>query len=204
MHYTLRDGTRRHKKHGLMLLAGLLLMVGGLYMLYNALSPILPNFGVDPLATVTKLKSSSPDVQENRLYMPQINVDIPVVEVQQGEPESKALDRGAIHRQPQNGNPKDGGNFVLAAHRFTLGLTPSETRAKSPFYHINEMKVGDDIYVDYDGVRYKYKIYEMREVAPSDIGIEARSQDPQLTIYSCTLAGSNDGRIVLFAKPATE
>lgn len=204
MHYTLQDGSKRRKKNGPILIVGLLLMVGGLHMLYNALSPMLPNFGGDPMATVVKLKSSSAKVQENRLYMPQINVDIPVVEVQQGEPESKALDRGAIHRQPQNGNPKDGGNFVLAAHRFTLGLTPSETRAKSPFYHIDEMKVGDDIYVDYDGVRYKYKLSEMREVAPSDVGIEARSNEPQLTIYSCTLAGSNDGRIVLFAKPAAE
>lgn len=177
-------------------------MLGGLYLLYNSLAPALPEVGVDPQATAKKLKTTTPSVGADRLYMPQINVDVAIVEIKQGESEEKALDRGAIHRQPQNGNPKDGGNFVLAAHRFTLGVTPAETRAKSPFYHIDEMKVGDQIYLDYQGTRYMYKIYEMKTVAPSDVAIENRTKDAQLTIYSCTLSGANDGRVVLFAKPA--
>lgn len=199
MHYTLQDGAERKKRRKFVVFLGLLLLLGGLYLLYNTISPALPIFD-DAQATTKKLKTQSPVVGENRLYMPQINVDIPVVELQPGEAESKALDRGALHRVPENGNPKDGGNYVLAAHRFTLGLTPAQTRAQSPFYHIDQMKVGDEVYVDYSGVRYAYKITATKTVAPSDVAIEDKTSDAQLTVYSCTLSGANDGRVVLFAK----
>lgn len=202
MRYTLHDGLvegKRGRRWPLVLLA-VVLFAGGGYMLYNTFSPTLSNFGVDPQMTAKKLTTSTPTPTDNRLYMPQINVDVATVEVAPGQTEEKALDKGAIHRSPSSGNPKDGGNYVLAAHRFTMGLTPSETRAKSPFYHINNMNVGDQIYVDYKGVRYGYKIVKKQTVAPTDVAIEARTTEPQLTVYSCTLSGSNDGREVLFAK----
>ena len=90
---------------------------------------------------------------------------------------------------------------MLAAHRFTLGITPAATRAKSPFYHIDQIKIDDQIYVDYKGTRYVYKVYEKKTVEPSAVSIENRTKDDQLTVYSCTLSGENDGRVVLFAKP---
>lgn len=199
MRYTLEDGIARKAKHHWLLLPAIVLLGAGIYLTYDTLSPMLPAIGVDTQATAVKLKSIEPTIGENRLYLPQINVDVPIVEQKDGESQASALDRGALHRTPDNGNPKDGGNFVLAAHRFTLGFTPSETRAKSPFYHIDEMQVGDQVYVDYNGLRYAYKISEKKTVAPSDVGIEARTKDSRMTIYSCTLSGSNDGRVVLFA-----
>lgn len=198
MRYTLHEGAERKRRIWPVVLA-IFLFVGGLYVLYNTLSPTLPDFTEDTQATAKKLTSSSPSVSENRIYMPQINVDVPIVEVAANETETQALDKGAIHRAPDNGNPKDGGNYVIAAHRFTLGITPAQTRAKSPFYHIDQMKVGDQVYVDYNGTRYAYKIFKKETVAASDVAIENRTATPQLTIYSCGLSGSRDGRDVLFA-----
>lgn len=201
MRYTAKRGLHQNRgKRWLFLVISFALLGAGIYLLLNTLSPVLPSIGVDQQATATKLKTTAPEVSDNRLYMPQVNVDVPIVEIQSGESEESALDRGAIHRKPQNGNPKDGGNFVLAAHRFTLGLTPADTRAKSPFYHIDQMKVGDEVYVDYKGTRYAYKVFKAENVAPSAVDIEDRTSSPQLTIYSCTLGGANDGRIVLFAE----
>ena len=201
MRYTLHDGAeRKNRRRALLLPFAIVLLIGGIYLVYNSLSPNIPDFAVDTQAVAKKLTTADPTIGENRIYMPQINVDVPIVEVEQGESEMKALDRGAIHRAPQNGNPEDGGNYVIAAHRFTLGYTPSQTRAKSPFYHINEMQVGDQIYVDYKGIRYAYKIFEKKIVAPTAVNIEDRTDEPQLTVYSCELSGSRDGREVLFAK----
>lgn len=201
MQYTLHGGAKRKKSNKLTLFLGIFLLLGGGYLVYNTLAPALPEVGVDPQLTVKKLKSTTPTTGEDRLYMPQINMDVKIVEIAPGESETSALDRGAVHRAPTSGNPKDGGNYVVAAHRFTMGFTPAQTRAKSPLYHIDEMKTGDEIYVDYSGKRYAYKITEKKTVSPTAVEIERRTEKPQMTIYSCTLSGAADGRVVLVATP---
>lgn len=198
MRYSLNQGAERKKSRWPVVLS-VLLLVGGVYMLLNTLSPVLPDPTADPQATVKKLQTKEPVITENRIYMPQINVDVPIVDINGNE--ELALTKGAIHRAPQSGNPKDGGNYVIAAHRFSMGITPAQTRQLSPFYHMDQMKVDDQIYVDYDGVRYAYKITEKKRVSASSIEIEYRTDKPRLTIYTCTLSGSNDGREVLFAEP---
>ena len=114
---------------------------------------------------------------------------------------ASVMEHGAWWRKPENGNPKDGGNFVLSAHRFIMGMTPQQTLRKSPFYNINRLDIGDKIIVDYNGKRYEYLISEKRSVKPEAVEIEQRTAQPQLTLYSCTLGGANDGREVIIAKP---
>lgn len=197
MRYTIEGGRVKKSRRWPLFLAAIFFMTGG-YLLYNVLAPAIPDFTVDKEATAQKLKTVEPAPGDNRIYMPQINVDVPIVDINGNE--EAALDKGAIHRAPGSGNPRDGGNYVVAAHRFTLGVTPAQTRLKSPFYHMNQMAIDDMVYVDYEGERYAYKIYEKKTVSPSSIEIEDRTDEPRLTIYTCTLSGSNDGREVLFAK----
>lgn len=176
----------------------LVLMVGGGYIVYNSLSPALPMTLSSDVAAVTKtLVQRQPSLDSNRLYVPKIGIDVAIVV---GATE-KTLEGGAWHRVPQNGDPVKGGNFVLAAHRFNLGLTPDQTRAKSPFYHIDKLQAGDDIYVDYLGVRYAYKVAERSKVAQDDVSIENASTDTRLTLYSCDLRGPASGREVIRASP---
>ena len=110
------------------------------------------------------------------------------------------MEKGAWWRQPQNGNPADGGNFILSAHRFIMGLTPEKTLKKSPFYNIGRLENGDQIIIDYDGKRYVYEITKKFSVKPDSIEIEKRTKEPQMTLYSCTFGGSSDGRDVFIAK----
>lgn len=199
MRYTYHSGFVRKKRRLLPVLLGGVLLLTGLYILTVSLAPALPDWTVDTQATATKLTVSQPTVGENRLYIPQINVDVATVEIVGSEQAS--LEKGAIHRAPASGNPKDGGNYVLAAHRFSMGVTPQQTRQKSPFYHIDKVTVGDQLYVDYDGTRYAYKVTEKRLVAPTEVSIEKKTEQPRLTIYSCTLSGARDGREVVIAEP---
>lgn len=68
-------------------------------------------------------------------------------------------------------------------------------------YNINKLKVGDSITVDYNGKRYEYSIYDIYKVKPDAVEIEERTDQPRLTLYSCSLGGSFDKREVIIAVP---
>ena len=179
----------------------IILLVFGVYLLINTLSPLLMAPTINPSSnTTTKLIASTEDkITENRLYIPKININLPYSTG--GE---TVMENGAWWRAPDSGNPKDGGNFVLSAHRFIMGLTPQQTLRKSPFYNIDKLVVGDEITIDYEGERYVYQISKIFAVKPEAIEIENRTDEPQLTLYSCTLGGASDGREVIIAKPVTK
>lgn len=199
MTYNYRMGvSTKPKNYGFLAIIPVIGIIGGMYLLANTLAPNLPPDAAGEVSQVTqKLTKRQPTLKENRLYVPKLGVDVAIVE---GVTES-TLEGGAWHRQPGNGDPAGGGNFVLAAHRFNLGLTPQQTRAKSPFYHIDKLGDGDDIYVDFKGVRYAYKVKTRYKVASNDVHIEDRTEKPRLTMYSCDIRGPKAGREVVEALP---
>lgn len=173
------------------------LLAVGIYVLLLSFAPMTilePLTGRAPNVTQKKLEDS-PGPAGNRLYIPQINVDVAIVT---GSTEA-ALEKGAWHRHPENGDPIKGGNFVLSAHRFVMALTPQGVAERSPFYNIDKLIVGDHIFVDFSGKRYAYEIKRKYSVKPNAVEIEAPSTDAKLTLYSCTLGGSADGRDVIEA-----
>lgn len=135
----------------------------------------------------------------DRVIIPKIGVNVPI-----NTGGAEALNDGAWHRFPERGDPVKGGNFILSAHRFEIGLTPGETARKSPFYHIEKMNVGDQVIVDFHKKRYAYEITQMKEVKPNQVEIEAPSDEAKMTLYTCTLKGETDGREVVIAKPLGE
>ena len=192
------DNQRRQKRRFpfILIVITIVLFGGGLYLLSLVTAPVILPY-VSP-KTVDLESIEAPEVSNNRIIIPKIDVDI-----QYGEGEV-ALDRGAQWRFPERGNPEDGGNFIIAAHRFALAATPQATLVKSPFYHIDKLVIGDEIIVDYDGKRYGYKVEKIYDVKPTQIEIEAPSTTPKLTLYTCSLGGSSDGRVVIEASPLGE
>ena len=179
-------------------IASLLLLIAGAYLLITSLSPTLISTTINPDDnSTTKLLKADGPIDENRLYIPKIDINLPYT-----TGDETVMEKGAWWRRPDNGNPADGGNFVLSAHRFIMGLTPQQTLRKSPFYNIDKLKIGDKIYIDYSGKRYKYTISKIFAVAPDAVEIEQRTEQPQLTLYSCTLGGASDGREVIIATPS--
>lgn len=177
---------------------GVVCVSTGLYSLFIAVSPSLSIPVITGRAedeTSIRLEQK-PGTYGDRLFIPQINVDVAIVN---GDDES-ALEKGAWHRHPENGDPISGGNFVLSAHRFVMSMTPQGTAIKSPFYNIDKLNSGDRLSVDYQSKRYEYEITRKYVVKPTDTAIEARSAEPKMTLYSCTLGGEQDGRDVIEAK----
>lgn len=198
MKYTYREGIEKPRSP-MWIFIPIIGLIIGVYLLVNAMAPGIL-YVVEPTdTTAKKLVSERPTLGEDRTYIPKINVDVAIVPIDGNE--AAALEKGAIHRSPTSGNPKDGGNYVVAAHRFNLGFTPNQTKAQSPFYHIDRLNKDDDIYVDYKGIRYAYKVQERKFVEPDAVEIEKRTDDNRLTLYSCELSGPKSGREVVIAKP---
>lgn len=170
-----------------------LLFTSGVYLLWLILAqpvymPSAPKDWNEPVPQTAR-------INDNRLYIPKLKLNLPY---KSGD--ESVLDGSAWHRYPERGDPEKGGNFILAGHRLELGPTPGETSRRSPFYHIDNLIVGDEIYVDFNGIRYKYEVAERLRVQPSQVEIEAPSQQSKMTLYTCTLRGTADGREVIIAR----
>ncbi len=172
------------------------LIVAGCYLLALVFAPTLSIFPASDkgLSIDMPAHDSNTDTR-NRIQIPKI-----ALEVAFHEGGADQLENGAWHRYPERGNPEMGGNFILSAHRFKIGLTPSQTKYNSPFYNIGLVSVGDPIRIFYDGRWYDYEVTKKFAVKPNDTYIEAPSSEAKMTLYSCTLGGSNDGRDVIEAK----
>jgi sortase A len=182
------SGWRRAIRIALVLAA-----LAAIYTLYLQKTP-----AVEPLTKnqQTVFLSTVPVVSEtNRLIIPKIGVDS---EIFSGN--ADVLNKGTWHRFPDRGDPNSGGNFILAAHRYVSQWTPQRTVKQSVLYNINEMSVGDSILIDWKGKRTGYIVTEIKSVKPNDSSIELITSTPQLTLYTCTLKGVNDGREVVIAK----
>jgi sortase A len=172
-------------------------MGGGAYLLFTALSP----FAVSTLVnsednqTIDKMAEAKNRITENRLYIPKIDINLPYATGDETD-----MENGAWWRSPSSGNPKDGGNFVLSAHRFVMGWSPGETVKRSPFYNIDKLDISDTIAIDYSGKRYSYIVDKKYSVPPTASEIEAPTEDSRLTLYSCGLGGASDKREVIIAK----
>ncbi len=178
---------------GIFTLFAVLLLGGGGYLLTLVVAPtVAPIITMKPI-NVNALPAPIPT--DNRVVIPKIGVNIVY------GPGQASLDNGAEWRYPERGNPDTGGNFIIAAHRFTLAPTPTETIRKSPFYNIDKLVLGDKIVVDYKGIRYGYEISKIFDVKPEQVEIEAPSEDDKLTLYSCELNGPEAGRVVIIATP---
>lgn len=115
--------------------------------------------------------------------------------------DASVLEKGAWYRFPERGSPETGGNFILSGHRFKLGATPNATKERSPFYHIDKLQKDDVIDIYSKGKWYSYRVVNIKSVAANATEIEAPSETAKLTLYTCSLKGSADGRVVVEALP---
>jgi len=170
-----------------------LTMLAGLYLLLLVLSPVA---GLPPTPGKNWNKPvEEPKLLEDRIYIPRLSLNMKYAAG--GE---NVLNDALWHRFPDRGDPEKGGNFILAGHRFDIGWNPGETVRKSPLYNIDKMQIGDYIFADFNGRRYQYEVTRSYSVKPDQTEVEARSEVPKMTLYTCTLNGDKDGRVVLDAK----
>lgn len=170
------------------------------WILYHALKPE-PVYPYPTKLAGTEFLPELPDAErtrtavipsDNRLVIPKIGVDNQIVEGN----DDRSLYRGIWH-YPTSSTPDRGGNTVLTGHRFQYLAGPRT------LYLLDQTKVGDIIIVYWKGTEYDYIIKERKIVNPSAVEILSNTDNPQLTLFTCTPLFSTKQRLVLIADPIT-
>lgn len=120
------------------------------------------------------------------LQIPKIDVDTAMVHGVAVED----LKKGPGH-YPDSALPGYLGNLVIAGHRTTYG---------APFYRLDELEAGDEIRViDAQRRLHKYIVRESMVVEPDAVEVLAKTDDPRLTLITCTPRFSARQRLIVVA-----
>lgn len=88
------------------------------------------------------------------------------------------------------------GNCVIAGHRnYSFGKF---------FNRLNEVEIGDNIYVDTKDATYKYEVYDIIVVEPDDLSVLDNTDEEIITLYTCTPVVIGTHRLVVKAKRVGE
>jgi sortase A len=121
------------------------------------------------------------------LKIPKLGVDKYVVE----GVEEADLEKGPGH-YPGTPMPGEPGNAAIAGHRTTYG---------APFYSINELQPGDDIFVTtIGGKEFHYTVAQTMVVKPTDVQVIDNTPDNRLTLTTCEPRYSATSRLIVVAK----
>ena len=85
--------------------------------------------------------------------------------------------------------PGKNGNSVIFGHSI-LPLFFDPENYLSIFSTLDKLNKGDEVYIDYDGISYIYKVEDLFEVKPTDIQILGQDSNGSfITLVTCTPMG---------------
>lgn len=161
---------------------------------------------IAPFITPSRNVSSTPIIidggaavdAEPKIVIPKINVEIPVVYDEPSVEEKavqNALERGVVH-YATTPNPGEKGNSVIFGHSSNNIL--NKGKYKFAFVLLSKLEAGDTFYLNKDGVRYSYKIYEKKIVAPNELSVlGANDRAATVTLITCDPPGTTRNRLII-------
>ena len=199
---------KTHRKRKFIpIVAGVFVVLLILFLQYNRLifAPIMayvspgnaPASGIDAIdPTVTQTVSADP-----RLIIPKLNVDVPIrFDVPLADVMS-AMNNGVAHYRIAGASayPGEVGNFVITGH--SAGDVYSSNPYKYIFSGLERLEDGDLIYVNYNSVRYTYKVVKKQIIDPTNVAALVVDTDkPLLTLVTCTPLGTSRNRLLVTAE----
>lgn len=145
--------------------------------------------------TAAASKPAADNMDGDRLIIPRMLINTPIIEGPVTQPYAN-LKKGAW-RLPFSSTPDKGGNTVIAGHRFTY------TEARSIFYYLDKLQIGDEIGIQWEGKTYTYHVISTEVVAPTTMSVQEATSDARLTLYTCTPLWNPKERLVVVAKPVS-
>ncbi len=96
--------------------------------------------------------------------------------------------------------PGNYGNNIIFGHS-QLPQFASPKRYDGIFTYITDLIDGDDILIDYDGVRYRYEVISKKIVSPTDLSVlEQRFDNAYVSLITCAPPGTLWMRAVVMAR----
>ena len=144
-----------------------------------------------PAAPARKTKKSK--ITHYLLSIPKLKIDQAVTQIGGND-----LDRGLIH-YGGTAFPGEYGNVVIFGHS-VLPIFYNPKDYHSIFSILPTLEKGDEIFIDYDGIQYKYIVDSYFEVKPEDIEVLEQRYDRQaLTLITCVPPGTYLKRGIIMA-----
>ena len=108
--------------------------------------------------------------------------------------------KSSLIHYPQTALPGQLGSSVIFGH----SVLPQFFNPKSYltiFSTLYKLKLGDEIFVDFDTIKYRYLVEEMYEVSPTDLSVLEQHFDGRyLTLITCSPPGTYLRRLIIKAR----
>lgn len=172
----------------------------------------ISSFVYQNLAKLSLLNSSKSPVEgmidekvagELFLIIDKISIKAPINLNVDGSNETKyfkVLEKGVAHLQ-NTAKPGEKGNVVIFGHSSqNIGVTGKYGEI---FIKLNDLEKGDEIKIFNNLARqeYSYKVSSKKIVQPEEVSVTDPTKFDQLTLITCWPIGSDQKRLVIFAKP---
>jgi LPXTG-site transpeptidase (sortase) family protein len=136
--------------------------------------------------------------ENNRLVIPKIGVDAPIVWDVSASESVEKLQQGIIHIN-STGKPDENKNVFLSGHSSNYWWR--EGNYNSVFALLPQLTEGDEIFLTYEGMMYKYVVDSREEVEKNISSKFLNFDSSRLTLMTCTPVGTNLKRLVVGATP---
>ena len=199
---------KKHKKL-IPALAGVFVVLFILFLQYNRLifAPIMAyiapgNVSDDGITAIDPTVSTAVS-ETNKLIIPKLNVDVPVHFGISNDTHTinQAMMNGVAHFMVPGASAYPGqiGNTVITGH--SAGDIYSSNQYKFIFSGLERLVEGDLIYIDYNKVRYTYRMTGTKTVEPSDVeSLKYDGDKAILTLITYWPLGTSRYRLLVFAE----
>lgn len=205
----IRTSAKRVKssKHFVPAIAGVCVMLIFVFLQYNSMifayvAAYISPSSVTPSSIIAQPNGSIVVGPESKIYIPKIRVDADVIydTTPDHVSQMKAMEKGVAWFGIAGANSKPGqvGNTVLSGHSSNDWLESGDN--KFVFARLEQLQLGDMIYLHYNTTRYSYTITKREIVKPTEINKLVYETDrPVLTLITCTPLGTSEKRLLLTA-----
>lgn len=133
--------------------------------------------------------TNTPTLGESGLKI--YNISIPKLKIDQATVKVGSMDlKKSLIGWSTSPFPGQFGNNIIFGHSELPQFSDSKDYA-GIFTHLMDLAIGDEIFVDYDGVRYKYEVIDKMVVAPTDLSVlEQRFDFAYITLITCVPPGT--------------
>ena len=200
--------SKKHRKF-IPIFAGVFTVLFILFLQYNRLifAPIMayiaPGNSNDTEITAIDPTITTAPTAEPKLIIPKLNVDVPAHFNIAND--TATIDNAMNHGVAQfkipgaDALPGQIGNLVISGH--SAGDIYSNNQYKFIFSGLERLQDNDLIYVNYNSVRYTYKVTKKQTVEPTDVAaLVYPTSKPILTLITCTPLGSDRYRLLVTAE----
>ncbi|MBU1092199.1 sortase, partial [Patescibacteria group bacterium] len=149
---------------------------------------------------------NKPIIKEDKIIIPKINVDAPLVFAQTADNKTimDALQSGVVH-YPGTALPGQVGNAFVTGHSSYYWWSGGEYNRI--FTLLDKLQPNDLVYIHYRGEEYIYKMRDSIIVLPKQTEVLKPTATPTLSIMTCVPIGTNLKRLIvradLISSPAT-